>query len=443
MALTQEPAFAPAHMYLARVLENRGLIQQSTAEAQAALLYASSLPTVAAALLKAQYYGFAGRSKEAAQIFKTFHEQFPDVIEYLVQWGEALVKSEQLDEAANVFYEICEKEAKSGLGWQRLAWIEFKQEKYEQAWFHYKRAERLYSARDQIGGIAASYEGLAQIAEQRGEWSTAIDYYQRAADAFTRLGWLKGMATTRYHLALAMRKHNTPADVPKLLREALQLFQKIGDVKGESQSLTELLGEDALPAEEAAALSDRAMALASELQDANLSAQFVPLKLRWLTDTGHFDDALQLYSDYYQLLLERSPDLHFPSSQVEITRALMEEGRRPEAEVQIDQALRTFAHTGNSKALAHATLVRSELYLQQNQLSEAQTYIEEAAGIAENLGDKALALEVDMIRARLLEEQHQKVRLLQVYLRILKLADELGRTSISDDIKARIDRLKL
>lgn len=442
MALTQEPAFAPAHMYLACALEGRGLKQQSAAEAQASMLYTSTLPTVAAALLRAQYFGFVGRSKEAAQIFKTFHEQFPDVIEYLVQWGEALVKAEQLDEAATVFFEICEKEAKSGLGWQRLAWIEFLQDKYEQAWFHYKRAERLFAARDHVGGIAASYEGLAQIAEQRGEWSTAIDYYTRASEAFTRLHWLKGMANSRYHLALALRQQNTRADVPKLLREALDLFQKIGDVHGESQSLKELL-EEALPAEEAATLSDRALALASEMQDANQSAMLVPLKLRWLNEAGQFDAALQVYTDYYQLLLKQSPELHFPASQVEVTRALMQQGRRQEAEVQIDQALRTFSHTGHSKALARATLVRSELFLQQKQLSEAQTYIDEAGGIAENLSDKELALDTEMIRARLLEEQHQKVRLLQVYLRILKLADELGRTTISDEIKARIDQLKL
>src|SRR5205807_2462266 len=62
-----------------------------------------------------------------------------------------ILRADRLDDAGNVFYEICEKDARSGLGWQRLAWIESIQEKNEQAWYHYKRAERLYKLHDHVG----------------------------------------------------------------------------------------------------------------------------------------------------------------------------------------------------------------------------------------------------------------------------------------------------
>lgn len=441
-AISHEPAFAPAHLYLARSLQNRGLDSQGKVEAQAAMLYSSSLPTMAAAQVKAQYYDFSDRHEEAAQIYKSFHDQFPEVIEYLVQWGESLVKAENLDEAANVYYQICEKESKSGLGWQRLAWIEYLQEKYEQAWFHYKRGERLYSAREHQGGIAACYQGLAEIAEKRSEWSTAIDYYQRAIEAFTKLQWRKGMAFTRFRLAMALRNQNVHGDIVSLLREAVKLYQTIGELTGEAKCLAAIL-EEPLPVQEGLDLSDRAIRVASEMDDDSLMASFIPLKLHWLNESGKSESVLELYSHYYQLLLQRSGDFYFPLSQIQVTRALMQQERLEEAEVQIDQALRTLSRTSNNRALAKAMLARSELFMKQGQTKDAQSYLDEAATIAEGLADKTLLLSVDLMRAQLLQSQSQTVRLLQVYLRALKLADELGRTSLAADIKTRIDQLRL
>src|SRR5262249_7837452 len=279
LALNHEPSFAPAHLYLARALENRGLHRMALPEAEAALLQSSQLPSIEAAQLKAKYYAIQGKHQDSAHIYKIFHEQFPNVIEYLLFWGEELVKADQLEEAANAFYEICEKEAKSGLGWQRLAAIETLQEKYEQAWYHYKRAERLYSAREHIGGMAACYMGLADIAEKRNEWSTAIDYHHRAGEGFTKLKWRRGMGQTRYRMGQALKKQNLRSDVPRMLKEAIKYFHQTGDMRGESQCLSEILSEP-LSLEEAKVLSDRALTIAGKMQDDLRVALFVPFKLR-------------------------------------------------------------------------------------------------------------------------------------------------------------------
>ncbi|MGH9857196.1 MAG: tetratricopeptide repeat protein, partial [Acidobacteriota bacterium] len=228
LATKHEPSFAPAHIYLARVLQERGFAHQAEREAGQAMQLCSNLPMSAASILKAQYFEITHNPVKAAEIYREFHNQFPEVIEYLVLWGEALIRAEKLEDAANVFYQICEKEGRLGLGWQKLARIEFFQEKYEQAWYHYKRAQKLYAAHNHQGGLAATFLGLAEISENRNEWNTAIDYYQRAVEAFNQVKWYRGVAESKLKLALSYKKQGAYTVVLAMLKECLDLIEESG-----------------------------------------------------------------------------------------------------------------------------------------------------------------------------------------------------------------------
>jgi serine/threonine-protein kinase len=141
LALTFEPGFAPALVYLSRALAARGLEQRSRRTAETALPHCSELPEPMATLAKAKCYELSGNFKVASEIYTELHKKSPNIFEYLALLSESLMSSGNPDEAANICYQICEMEAKSGFGWRRLATIETMQEKYEQAWYHFKRAE--------------------------------------------------------------------------------------------------------------------------------------------------------------------------------------------------------------------------------------------------------------------------------------------------------------
>ncbi len=442
LALKHEPSFAHAHIYLARTLKERGFVKQSQDEAQRAMQYISSLPMNAASLLKAQYFELTGNDAKAAEIYQEFHNQFPEVIEFLALLGEALIRADRLDDAANVFYEICEKEGRLGLGWQRLARIEFMQDKYEQAWYHYKRAQKLYAAHRHHGGLAATFMGLADISENRNEWNTAIDYYQRAVEEFNTLKWYRGVADAKYRLALAHKKQSSYSMVLPLLQESLELFQESGVLQQETLCLKEMLSEPILP-KVALELSDRAIENATATGNRDLLISIVPLKLRWLIEADQPDTALRIYGTFYGKLIEGSKDIYFPLSQLQIGRALMKQQRYLEAHQQIEQAVRVLKKSEHLDMVVAGLLIEVELLLQENQMNPANRIVDEASAIVERLADKEMILEVDLVRARVLEAEGQRVKLLQIYLRALKSAEDLGRGTLVHQIKGSIEQLRV
>jgi tetratricopeptide (TPR) repeat protein len=442
LALTFEPTFSPAHIYVSRALAARGLTKQSRKAAETALLYISELPGPLSTLGKAKCFELIGKFKEASDIYSELHKQSPHIFEYLDLLSESLMNAGKPDDAATVCYQICEMEAKSGFGWRRLATIESMQEKYEQAWYHFKRAERLYQSREHYGGLAACYSGLAGISKKRNEWETAIDYLKRSIDAFSKLKWAKGVARSKYELALAYKKQSAFQEVVPLLSESLKLFEEIGDYSGQVLCLRELLAEP-IEIREALELSDRAFQLASEMDEPLLTASLVPLKLRWLVEAQQPDSALEFYASHYQLLIATSQELYFPLSQIQITRALMQQYRYQEARQQIEQPLQTFTIMGNQYCLSNAMMVSGELHLQENDLNAAHQYLDEAGAIAERLNDNELSLEVNLIRARLLRAEGETVPLLQLYLNTATLAENLGRHQLAQKIHASINELKV
>lgn len=442
IATKHEPSFAPAHIYLARVHQERGFPQQAQREAEQAMHLSSNLPMSAASYLKAQYFEIANNPVKAAEIYREFHNQFPEVIEYLVLWGEALVRAEKLEEAANVFFEICEKEGRLGLGWQKLARIEFFQEKYEQAWYHYKRAQKLYAAHNHQGGLAATFMGLAEISQRRSEWNTAIDYYQRAVEAFNAVKWHRGVAEAKFRLALAYKKQGAYTVVLALLKECLDLFQEAGTLQQEILCTREMLTEPLQPMD-ALDFADRAIENATQIQNRDLIISIIPLKLRWLIESDQPDTTLRIYSQYYNKLLEGSPHLYFPLAQLQVGRALLRQQRFLEAHQQVEQATRVLRRAENQRLLAEALLIQCEILLRENQLPRAHQVTDEAGIIAERISDKEMILEVDLMRARVLQAEGQRVKLLQIYLRALKSAEDLGRGTLIHELKGSIEQLRV
>src|SRR5262249_16472538 len=147
---------------------------------------------------------------------------------------------------------------------------------------------------------------------------------------------------------------------------------------------------------EASQLADRALTIASQMENDQQIALVLPEKLRWLVEASRPAEALETFSEYYKLLLATSPDYDFPHCQMQIARALLLQKRFPEAQEQIEESIRSFAHASHSLLLARAMLVRSELYLLQDDYPTAHEYLNEAASIADQLSDKELVLQVNL-----------------------------------------------
>jgi tetratricopeptide (TPR) repeat protein len=227
-----------------------------------------------------------------------------------------------------------------------------------------------------------------------------------------------------------------------LLQESLDLFQDSGILAQETVCIREILTEPLQP-KDALELADRAIDGATQIQDQQLLISIVPLKMRWLIESDQPDTALRLYGTYYTKLLEGSKDLHFPLAQLQVGRALMRQNRFVEAHQQVEQAIRVLRRIEDSTLLASGLLIQCELYLQENQLSRGHEVVDEANVIVERLADKEMMLEVDLMRAKVLQAEGQRVKLLQIYLRALKSAEDLGRGTLVHELKGSIEQLRI
>jgi tetratricopeptide (TPR) repeat protein len=289
--------------------------------------------------------------------------------------------------------------------------------------------------------VASCFDGLAEISRKRNEWTTAIDYLKRSIEAYSKIKWVKGIARAKYELALAYKKESLYQEVFPLLTESLKLFEEIGDFGGQVSCLRQLLFEP-LPVSQALEFSDRALQIATDIENPALIASFVPLKLQWLVKAEQPDAALEFYSAQYQLLLDNSQTLYFPLSQIQVAKALMQQHRFAEAREQIDQPIQTFSITGNSRSLIEALLTCSELHFQENDIQGAQRYVTQAGEIAESLMDNELILEADLAKSRILQAEGDTVQLLQLFLKIAPVAESLGRYTLAQEIQASINGLK-
>jgi tetratricopeptide (TPR) repeat protein len=84
----------------------------------------------------------------------------------------------------------------------------------------------LASERDDDEFTARASNNLGVLANVRGERELALTCYQRALAAYQRLGHLRGMAQTRYNLAVSYREIGFPAEAESHLAAAARLAER-------------------------------------------------------------------------------------------------------------------------------------------------------------------------------------------------------------------------
>jgi outer membrane PBP1 activator LpoA protein len=161
-----------------------------------------------------------------------------------------------------------------------------------------------------------------------------------------------------------------------------------------------------------------------------------------MVEAGDQEGALVLYSSYYNVLFATSPHQNFPLAQLQVTRALLRQSRFEEAEQQFAQVGQTLSAGGDEMLLAESMLIQAELLAAQQKMQAAQELIDKTASIAEKTSDKDLSLRVCLLQGQVLQQNPQSVRLLQTYLRALKLAEEIGRYALVPQLKDSIEQLR-
>lgn len=151
----------------------------------------------------------------------------------------------RLPEALATFEEVVEIEAKAG-DWRdelsdqvSLSLVAFKMRKYRRAETAAKRAAELARAHGQQQELGNALGILGNIAAEEQEWTHAIEYYERAQEAFMATKYHAGLVVIRANLGRA-RAARGDMNGAAAINEAIEAARDRGDRRGELHGLSVL-----------------------------------------------------------------------------------------------------------------------------------------------------------------------------------------------------------
>jgi tetratricopeptide (TPR) repeat protein len=140
---------------------------------------------------------------------------------------------------------------------------------YDQALDWYRQALAIKEELGDRAGMASSYGQLGIIAQQRGDYEKALGYYRQALPMFEELGDRAGMATSYHQLGIIAYLRDDYEKALDWYRQALAIREELGDRPGMASSYHQLgmLVEQQGDYEKALDWYRQALAIREELGD--------------------------------------------------------------------------------------------------------------------------------------------------------------------------------
>jgi transcriptional regulator with GAF, ATPase, and Fis domain/serine/threonine protein kinase/tetratricopeptide (TPR) repeat protein len=267
----------------------------------------------------------------------------------------------------------------------------------------FKRSIDLFSRTGDQHGIAAGMNNLASTLELSGKYNEAIEYSFRALDKRKKLGSQTGIAFCYYHIAKTYQSRGEFEKAASYASKGLHLRKELGERLGIAYSrlqLSELrLAQGRLA--ESLVMLDEGIDDFQRLDNEVGSLVARETLARVFFGLGDVDRAKSLS----QKVLERAIQLKQRRLQgsclLQLARLECHDRRFDEAERLLQDADRIFRVHNSRRQLAVALLERARLTLERGVTERAQSALEQAYSILEELGIRDLVPLYFLLRGQL------------------------------------------
>jgi tetratricopeptide (TPR) repeat protein/transcriptional regulator with XRE-family HTH domain len=346
----------------------------------------------------------------------------------LIRRGIYTVAEAQLQRSLEAAQAL-EEAASQATAWLQLGKIAEARGNYVQAYEYWQDGLALARQSSHDGLVAETLMELGVLARQQGQPAQAHQYFEEALEAARRAGDRRREGDTLRNLGILLREQGQPERARQLYEEALAVFQEVGEQQGSARTLNNLgvLARQQGQPERARQLLEEALEIFRQLEDRRGAAIALGNLSRLAENRGQLREARQLYeealADFEQLGDRRS------TAQVvhNLGTLAWAQGQPEQARHFFEDSLATVRQLGDQRTAALTLNELGALAREQGQLEEAGQFLAEAHISFQQLSDRregAFTLRELGILARVQGEPEQARQLLDEALHTFQLLDD-------------------
>jgi eukaryotic-like serine/threonine-protein kinase len=427
------PDFALVHSALADAFAVLGDDKQATTSAKRAFELASSLSLEQRLWIEGVYRQFAGEKGQAASVFATLFERFPDDVEYGLRVMEVRASA---GDTAGAFSTL-ERLRALPLPLSADPRIDLMESETSLALADFARARDAArsAARtaEKLGAsllVARSRINEAWALSQLGRLDEASAANQSAMALYERAGDRRGVSRALIQLGSDLRKQGRATEAAPTLQKALQIARTIGNFRNTAGALNNLgtLAYERGDLREARSLWDQAVTIYRDIGDNVRLGQALDNLASVLYELGDPVSAQPLDREALHVRRAIGNKAAVARSLVNIAESMSDYFNNSEARTFALEAVAINRSLSNKAELAYSLVVSSRILLRGAAFAEAKASAEEAQSINDSLQDAEAIAESRLVLAEVLLEagDHKK-------------AESLARqAATSKDVEARL-----
>jgi tetratricopeptide (TPR) repeat protein len=270
-------------------------------------------------LLEARYHHRLGEELDEVVLVTEW------VCSQLHTWGAYRSEEQLIHELLSWLPERSEKTADSYLQLGRVAQA---RGDYGQALDWYRKSLAINEKLGNRAGIASSYHQLGRVAEDRADYDQALDWYRKSLAINEELGNRAGMASSYHHLGIVAQQHGDYDKALDWYRKSLAIEDELGNRAGMASSYHQLgrVAEERGDYDQALDWYRKSLAINEELGNrADMASSYHQLGIvsQELSDC---DQALDWYRKSFAILEELGNRPGMASSYHQLGRVAQERG---------------------------------------------------------------------------------------------------------------------
>ncbi len=369
--------------YAYKQLENPQQVERLAAEYLQGKLTSEKGGTPDEALEECDLWERAGEWEEFA---KWAHALMESGLHRQGYWGEIMARLERAQVAVAEHLDDARLEA---MLLNDMGIIAEKRGQWERAIEFYQQAIKVNEKMGNIRGLAATWTNLGNVYQLMGQWERAIEFHQKAGKGLEKVGDLHGLAITWNNLGEVYRRKGKWEQAIEFYQQAIEGYEKVDDIHGLAKAWDNLGSVYMQQGQWERAIEFHQKAGKSLEKVGDLHG----LAITWknLGEVYRMKSQWEQAIEFYQKAIEVSEQMGDLHGLAQIWHGLgqvcTDKGQWERAIGFYQKAIEVYEEASDLHGLARTWGNLSSVYIQQGQWEQAIEFLQKAIEIMEEAGD--------------------------------------------------------
>lgn len=293
----------------------------------------------------------------------------------------------------------------------------------------YEDIYKIQSRLNDLTGLSATTNNLANIYKKQGEVDKAIDYHLKSLSLKEKNNDLLGVGISYNNLGSIYKDQGDLASAVNCFSKALKIFEAKKENRQVAMALNNLgrIYQNQGDLSKALENYKRAELLFNAIGEKQAYALTLNNIGEIYEDKHEYEKALNYYYEAKKIRESIGDKIGVGSSYLFLAEAYKRIGKTDSALILLNKSCNYFEQDENKQSLTQAYSLLSEIYLENNELAKAESYSKQALQIANTFGYPSLIKDPSYILYRVYKKQSKAGASLEMYEQYIKMRDSLER----------------